>query len=100
MDAYRLCVGISLQKIFKFLIVHLLMLSRREHSMKIKFESDVEKNPDDDIENAIDNTRNWALSIIKVKHNGEIPDDEKEEVERILNKFRLTSYAKLDRLDN
>lgn len=88
------------KKFFKFLIIHLPMLSRREQSMKIKFESNVEKNPDEDIENAIDNTRNWALSIIKVKHNGEIPDDEKEEVERILNKFRLASNAKIDKLDN
>ncbi|MDX1596031.1 MAG: hypothetical protein R3327_03735 [Nitrosopumilaceae archaeon] len=70
------------------------MISRIEQSMQDKFDSNLVKNSND-IESAIQNTRNWAISIIKVKHNGEIPKQEQDEIERILEKFRLTSYAQL-----
>ena len=70
------------------------MISRIEQSMQIKFDSNIEKNSKD-VESAIQNTRNWALSIIKVKHNGEVPKNEEDEIERILEKFRLTRYAQM-----
>jgi len=76
------------------------MLSRMEQSLKIKFDSNMEQKPDTDIETAIEDTRNWALSIIKIKHNGKIPDEEKQEIERILSKFRLASHAKIEEDDS
>ena len=72
------------------------MLSRLEQSLKIKFDSNMEQKSDNDVETAIDDTRNWALSVIKIKHNGEIPEDEKQEIERILSKLRLASHAKIE----
>ncbi len=76
------------------------MLSRMEQSLKIKFDTNLEQKSDNDVETAIDDTRNWALSIIKIKHNGKIPDEEKQEIERILSKFRLASYAKIEEDDS
>ncbi len=76
------------------------MLSRLEQSLKIKFDSNMEQKSDHDVETAIDDTRNWALSIIKIKHDGEIPEDEKQEIERILSKFRLASHARIEENDS
>ncbi len=60
----------------------------------------MEQKPENDVETAIEDTRNWALSIIKIKHNGKIPDEEKQEIERILSKFRLASHAKIEENDS
>lgn len=76
------------------------MLSRMEQSIKIKFDSNMEHKSDNDIETAINDTRNWALSIIKIKHDGKIPEEEKQEIERILGKFRLASHAKVEENDS
>jgi len=72
------------------------MLSRLEQSLKIKFDSNMEQKSDNDVETALDDTRNWALSVIKIKHNGKIPEEEKQEIERILSKFRLASHARIE----